>query len=220
MKKLFLAASCLILLTQAILAQDVRVYTNSSFISLNDKLQVILVLQGKHLNVKPQFPDINGFTKISEDATVNMRSQGRETNYLQSYKPTTTGTFTVPSFPVKVGNQMHKTRSLIVKVEPPRSARNNGYKMTDADVSLRIYCDKDKVYFGQPIKTEIQLWVKTSDRRKIRFDSLGIKGMTDRISWPDFREMFQVIPNSAPENVELNGTKYEKHTIIPNLPYS
>ena len=213
MKKLFLAASCLILLTQAILAQDVRVYTNSPFISLNDKLQVILVLQGKHLDLNPEFPDINGFTKISEDAIVNMRSQGRETNYLQSYQPTSTGTFTVPSFPVKVGNRLHKTRSLIVKVEPPRPKGSNGYQITNADISLKMVCDQERVYPGQPIKTEIQLWIKASDRKKIRFDSLGIRGMTDRINWADFREMFQTIPPSNPENVELNGTDYEKHIL-------
>ena len=201
----------MIFLVLNIRAQEVRVYTSSPFISLNDKLQVILVLQGRHTRVVPQFPDIRGFDKIEEEAIVNMRSQGKETNFLQSYKPKSVGTFTVPSFPVKVGDNLHKTRSLIVKVEAAPTGVS--YRKLPVDMSLNLLVDKTEVFLGEPVRLEAHLMVKKADRDRIEYDSYSIRDMVSLIDLPQFKEDRQ--PFSGPEISEtiIDGEAFEKHIL-------
>ena len=211
MKKLLLTGCCLIFFALSIRAQEVRVFTSSPFISLNDKLQVILVLQGKHTRINPQFPDIRGFTKIDDKALVNLRSQGKETNFLQSYKPTAVGTFTVPSFPVKVGDNLHKTRPLIVKVEAPSTSYS--YRKLPVDLYLTADLNKTSVYLGEPVRLEIQLMVKKEDADRIKYDKYSIRDMVDMIYLPQFKEDYQPFTGPEIEEKEIDGVAYEKHIL-------
>ncbi|MEZ4774134.1 MAG: BatD family protein [Bacteroidia bacterium] len=179
MEKRILLVSCLMIFLQMVYGQEIRLFTGKPFITLDEQLQLILIVTGNPLPSTPVFPEMDGFSKVSANAPALSRGQGREIHYVQSYYPLRTGKFTVPSFEVITPSGTKRTRKLLIEVEKPSIL----YKFEDitTQATVRLVFSRDTCFVGDQITAEIRASVTTGKEKFLRFLPVSIEELARQI---------------------------------------
>lgn len=180
MKKRFLLVSCLTIFFQSMFGQEIRLFTGKPFITLDEQLQLILIVTGEPLPSSPVFPEMDGFSKISANVQTNIRGQGREIHYIQSYYPLKTGKFTVLPFEVMTRSGVKYTRKLLIEVEKPSILYKFENITTDATVSLVF--DRDTCFVGEQITAEIRATISTGKEKFLRFLPISMEDIAEKVN--------------------------------------
>lgn len=180
--KLKVVLSFLILLVaQALVAQQISIKTGKKSIALNETFQIQLVVRNGEVKSKGDFPTITGFTKgsISQSQSfqyINGRNSSSIT-YTQHYAPKKVGTFKLKPFSISVNGKETKSPGVTITVGPekytprnnPRSRNTTTYKDLENNTKLKLKINKTEVYRGEPIYATVFISATEQDIALMRF---------------------------------------------------
>ncbi|MEZ4828848.1 MAG: BatD family protein [Bacteroidia bacterium] len=181
MKKRLLLISCLVFFSRIVSGQEIQLYSGKPFITLDDQLQLILIVKGDPLSASPVFPEITGFSRVtSKDLSSLVRRYPEEVHYSQYYHPLKTGKFTVPPFAVATSSGTRMTRKLLVEVEKPSVL--NKFEDVPVDISIAVVPDKNTCYAGEQITAEVIATIADRDLKFVRFLPVSISDIARQAS--------------------------------------
>ncbi|MBA4057216.1 MAG: hypothetical protein C0490_21060, partial [Marivirga sp.] len=232
---LFLA----ILASGAASAQGVQVTLGPDEIGENQTWTITITVQNDRLKSYDNFPEINGFRKRgqSSQSTTNIVNGqiSSSQSVIMTYIPERQGTFTIPSFTLKVNEKPVNVPGKKVKVGPPlqqqqRDPLKNFFdRSTDdffdggdtefvdikEDAFLALTTSKDEVYVGEGFNTTLSFFVSQDNRAPLQFYELGkqladiLKKIKPVTCW---EENFN-IENIEGENVKIAGKDYTQYKV-------
>lgn len=234
--------SLLFILTgfSAAFAQQVQVTLGPDEIGENQPWTITVTVQNDRLKSYDNFPEIKGFRKRgqSTQSTTNIVN-GQITSsqsVIMTYIPMAQGTFTVPSFSMKVNEKAVQVAGKKVKVGPPqrqqqRDPFSNFFDRSPADdffgdgetefvdikedAFLALTTTKDEVYIGEGFNTTLSFFVSQDNRAPLQFFELGrqlaeiLKKIKPTSCW---EENFN-IENIDGESVKINGRDYTQYKV-------
>jgi hypothetical protein len=243
----FLVVFCAISATVAV-AQNasVQIQLGPDEIGENQAWTITLTVLNDRLRSYDNFPDIEGFRKRgtstqSQTSIVNGQMSSSQ-SVVMTYTPTQQGVFTVPSFKIKINDQVFSVTGKKVKVGPPAQQRNNDpfrsffdrdpadsffgrsepeFIDIKEDALLALTTSKDEVYVGEGFTTTLSFLVAESNRAPMQFHDLGkqlgdiLKKLRPGNCW---EENFN-IENIEGEAIEINGKGYTQYKIYQAVYY-
>jgi hypothetical protein len=222
-------------------AQDnIQVTLGPDEIGENQIWTITVTVNNDRLKNYDNFPDIDGFRKRgtstqSQTSIVNGQVSSSQ-GIVMSYSPTKQGTFTIPSFKMKVNDQIISVAGKKVKVgaaaqnqqrDPFRSFFDRdpaddffGRGETEfvdikEDALLALTTSKDEVYVGEGFTTTLSFLVADNNRAPMQFHDLGkqlatiLKKLKPATCW---EENFN-IENIEGELIQVNGKGYTQYKI-------
>jgi hypothetical protein len=223
------------------LAQDnIHVTLGPDEIGENQIWTITVTVNNDRLKNYDNFPDIDGFRKRgtstqSQTSIVNGQVSSSQ-GIVMSYSPTKQGTFSIPSFKMKVNDQIISVTGKKVKVgaaaqnqqrDPFRSFFDRdpaddffGRGETEfvdikEDALLALTTNKDEVYVGEGFTTTLSFLVADNNRAPMQFHDLGkqlatiLKKLKPATCW---EENFN-IENIEGELIQINGKGYTQYKI-------
>lgn len=222
----------------AIQAQTIQIVLGPDEIGENQAWTITVTVLNDRLKSYDNFPDIEGFRKRgtstqSQTSIINGQMSSSQ-SVVMTYLPTKQGTFTVPSFKMKVNDQIFSSNGKKVKVGAPVQ-QNDPFKsffdrdpMNDffgrgetefvdvkEDALLALTTNKDEVYVGEGFTATLSFLVADNNRAPMQFHELGkqladiLKKLRPSNCW---EENFN-IENIEGEQVEINGKGYTQYKI-------
>lgn len=232
---LFLA----ILATDLASAQTVQVVLGPDEIGENQTWTITITVQNDRLKSYDNFPEITGFRKRgqSSQSTTNIVNGqiSSSQSVIMTYIPERQGTFTIPSFTLKVNDKPVNVPGKKVRVGPPlqqqqRDPFKNFFDRSNDDffdsgdtefvdikddAFLALTTSKDEVYVGEGFNTTLSFFVSQDNRAPLQFYELG-KQLADILRkikpvtcW---EENFN-IENIEGENVKIGGKDYTQYKV-------
>ncbi len=232
----------LLLLSAAIVfAQDnIQVTLGPDEIGENQVWTITVTVNNDRLKNYDNFPDIDGFRKRgtstqSQTSIVNGQVSSSQ-SIVMSYLPTKQGSFTIPSFKMKVNDQIISVTGKKVKVGAPAQNQQRdpfrsffdrdpaddffGRGETEfvdikEDALLALTTNKDEVYVGEGFTTTLSFLVADNNRAPMQFHDLGkqlatiLKKLKPATCW---EENFN-IENIEGELIQVNGKGYTQYKI-------
>ncbi len=222
-------------------AQDnIQVTLGPEEIGENQIWTITVTVNNDRLKNYDNFPDIDGFRKRgtstqSQTSIVNGQVSSSQ-SIVMSYLPTKQGTFSVPSFKMKVNDHIISVAGKKVKVgaaaqnqqrDPFRSLFDRdpaddffGRGETEfvdikEDALLALTTNKDEVYVGEGFTTTLSFLVADNNRAPMQFHDLGkqlatiLKKLKPTNCW---EENFN-IENIEGELIQINGKGYTQYKI-------
>jgi len=221
-------------------AQSVQITLGPDEIGENQAWTITVTVQNDRLKSYDNFPEINGFRKRgqSTQSTTNIVN-GQITSsqsVIMTYLPERQGTFTIPSFTMKVNDKPVNVPGKKVKVGTPvqqqqRDPFKNFFdRNTDEffdsggdtefvdvkeDAFLALTTSKDQVYVGEGFNATLSFFVSQDNRAPLQFYELGkqladiLKKIKPVTCW---EENFN-IENIEGENVRINGKDYTQYKV-------
>lgn len=222
-------------------AQSIQILLGPDEIGENQAWTITVMVHNAQLRSYSSFPDIEGFNKRgtstqSQTSVVNGQvstSQG----VAMTYVPARQGIVTVPSFSMKVNNEVVAASGKKIKVGPPvqvqardpfrslfdsRDPFNDPYGRTEPefidikeDALLALSTSKDEVYVGEGFTTTLSFLVADNNRAPMQFHDLGkqlsdiLKKLKPANCW---EENFN-IENIEGESVVIQGKGYTQYKI-------
>lgn len=240
MKQLLFNVVLILLLSsvQYTVAQDIKITLGPDEIGENQGWTITVTVQNERLRSYDNFPDIEGFRKrgTSTQSTTNIVNgqMSSSQSVVMTYLPSKQGTFTIPSFSMKVNDKTINVTGKKVKVGPAVQQRDPFKSFFDRspaddffgreetefldvkdDAFLAITTNKDQVYVGEGFNTTLSFFVSADNRAPLQFYDLA-KQLTDILkkikpngAW---EENFN-IENIEGETVTLNGKEYTQYKI-------
>ncbi|MBT1702980.1 BatD family protein [Chryseosolibacter indicus] len=219
-------------------AQDVKVTLGPDEVGENQGWTITVTVQNERLRSYDNFPDIDGFRKrgTSTQSTTNIVNgqMSSSQSVIMTYFPLRQGTFTIPSFSMKVNDQTINVTGKKVKVGPAVQQRDPFKSFFDSspaddffgreetefvdvkdDAFLAITTNKDEVYVGEGFNTTLSFFVSADNRAPLQFYDLA-KQLTDilkKIKPNDAWEENFNIENIEGETVTINGKEYTQYKI-------
>lgn len=237
--KIFFALIVAILTAGSAQAQSVQVTLGPDEIGENQTWTITVTVQNDRLKSYDNFPEINGFRKRgqSSQSTTNIVNGqiSSSQSVIMTYIPERQGTFTIPSFTLKVNDKPVSVPGKKVKVGPPLQQQqrdpfknffdrstddffdNGDTEFVDIaeDAFLALTTSKDEVYVGEGFNTTLSFFVSQDNRAPLQFYELGkqladiLKKIKPVTCW---EENFN-IENIEGENVKINGKDYTQYKV-------
>jgi hypothetical protein len=228
-------------------AQDnVQIVLGPDEIGENQPWTITITINNDRLKNYENFPEIDGFKKRgtstqSQTSIINGQVSSSQ-SIVMTYLPTRQGTFTIPSFKMKVNDQIFSVNGKKVKVgaavqaqpDPFRSffdrdpaqdffGRSGETEFVDIkeDALLALTTNKDEVYVGEGFTTTLSFLVADNNRAPMQFHNLGpqlAEGMKKLRPGNCWEENFN-IENIEGEHVEINGKGYTQYKIYQGTFY-
>lgn len=218
-------------------AQTVQVTLGPDEIGENQPWTITVTIQNERLKSYDNFPEINGFRKRGQSthSTTNIINGqiSSSQSVIMTYIPTKQGTFTIPSFTMKVNDKPVNVAGKKVKVGPAvqqQQARDPFRSFFDdemdrgdtefvdvkEDAFLALTTNKDEVYVGEGFNTTLSLFISVNNRAPLQFsNNLGqqlteiLKKIKPGNCW---EENFN-IENIEGNLVTMNGKDYMQYKI-------
>lgn len=188
MKRLLIASFCLLCLLSPVSAQEARFFLNQDTLSLDEELEVNVLIVGVRQPSTPDFPQINGFEKKSLRSRRERTNRGVETVFSQTYRPNgEPGTYRLNGFEVRVGGDRYLFPARNLTVQESEFVREN-YLEEEVDAFLDFRLNKSRCFVGEQVVAEAVLFVNAADASKIRLNQEEMTAFDLRINNPDFWE--------------------------------
>lgn len=236
----------LLFLAHMLAAQDnVQITLGPDEIGENQPWTITITVNNDRLKNYENFPEIDGFKKRgtstqSQTSIVNGQVSSSQ-SIVMTYLPTRQGTFVIPSFKIKVNDQIYSVNGKKVKVgaavqTQPDPFRNffdrdpmqDFFGRSDTefvdireDALLALTTNKDEVFVGEGFTTTLSFLVADNNRAPMQFHNLGpqltdvLKKLRPANCW---EENFN-IENIEGEHVEINGKGYTQYKIYQGTFY-
>lgn len=236
----------LLLLAHLVVAQDnVQITLGPDEIGENQPWTITITVNNDRLKNYEKFPEIDGFKKRgtstqSQTSIVNGQISSSQ-SIVMTYLPTRQGTFVIPSFKIKVNDQIYSVNGKKVTVGAAVQAQPDPFRnffdrdpMQDffgrsdtefvdirEDALLALTTNKDEVFVGEGFTTTLSFLVADNNRAPMQFHNLGpqltdvLKKLRPANCW---EENFN-IENIEGEHVEINGKGYTQYKIYQGTFY-
>ncbi len=238
----------IILLFLALAAQgqdNIQITLGPDEIGENQAWTISVTVNNDRLKSYENFPDLDGFRKRgtstqSQTSIVNGQVSSSQ-SIVMTYLPTKQGTFTIPSFKMKVNEQIISVTGKRVKVGPAVQTQRDPFQspfdrdpMNDffgrgetefidikEDALLALTTSKDEVYVGEGFTTTLSFLVADNNRAPMQFHELGkqlsdiLKKLRPANCW---EENFN-IENIEGEHVEIQGKGYTQYKVYQGTFY-
>lgn len=236
----------LLLLAHLVVAQDnVQITLGPDEIGENQPWTITITVNNDRLKNYENFPEIDGFKKRgtstqSQTSIVNGQVSSSQ-SIVMTYLPTRQGTFVIPSFKIKVNDQIYSVNGKKVTVGAAVQAQPDPFRnffdrdpMQDffgrsdtefvdirEDALLALTTNKDEVFVGEGFTTTLSFLVADNNRAPMQFHNLGpqltdvLKKLRPANCW---EENFN-IENIEGEHVEINGKGYTQYKIYQGTFY-
>lgn len=221
-------------------AQQTEIQLGPDEIPLNYAWTISVTVHNGQLRSYDNFPDIDGFQKrgtssSSQTSIINGQVSSAQ-SVIMTYVPTRQGSATVPSFKMKVNDQVISVTGKRIKVGPPAQAQPDPFRsMFDrdafgdffgrdkptefvdvkADAFLALTTSSDEVYVGEGFTATLAFYISENNQPVMRFHDLGtqlaaiVKKLKPANCW---EENFSIETIDG-ESVVLNGKRYTKYKI-------
>ena len=191
MKKYILVSVMLFLsISTVVMAQDVSFVAsvNKHTISINDRLELTLTVNGAQDMGSPELGDLEGFEVLSSGSSSKFSFVNGVMNASKSFVytllPLEEGEITIPSATIDVGGEAYETKPIVVTVTEGRQAQSTQSKTTTSPTSkeqsvspqeeslsdkifIEVTVDKEEVFLGQQVVMIFRLYY-----RDLKFDAL------------------------------------------------
>jgi len=205
----------------------------------NQAWTITVTINNDRLKSYENFPDIDGFRKRgtsnqSQTSIVNGQMSSTQ-SVIMTYTPTKQGLFTIPSFKMKVNDQIISVTGKKVKVGPAVQAQRDPYRnLFDSDPAdnffgrsdtefvdvkedalLALTTSKDEIYVGEGFTATLSFLVADNNRAPMQFHELGkqlseiLKKLKPSNCW---EENFN-IENIEGEHIDISGKGYTQYKI-------
>lgn len=227
-------------------AQDnVQITLGPDEIGENQPWTITIMVNNDRLKNYENFPDIDGFKKRgtstqSQTSIVNGQVSSSQ-GVIMTYLPTRQGIITIPSFKIKVNDQIYSVNGKKVKVGPPVQAQPDPFRSffdrdpvqdffgrsdtefvdIKEDALLALSTNKDEVFVGEGFTTTLSFLVADNNRAPMQFHNLGpqlaevLKKLRPANCW---EENFN-IENIEGEHIEISGKGYTQYKIYQGTFY-
>jgi len=222
-------------------AQSVQIDLGPNEIGENQAWAITITVNNERLRSYDNFPDIDGFQKrgsssSSQTSIINGQVSSSQ-SIIMTYAPTRQGTITIPSFKMKVNDQIYSVTGKKVKVGAPvqvqqtdpfrsffdRDPRDDFFgkgtpEFVDVkeDALLALTTSKDEVYVGEGFTASLSFLVAESNRAPMQFQQkLGqqlaeiLKKLKPANCW---EENFNIEVIEG-EPIQINGKNYTQYKI-------
>jgi hypothetical protein len=204
----------------------------------NQAWTITVTVNNDRLKSYDNFPDIPGFRKRgtsnqSQTSIVNGQMSSSQ-SVIMTYTPSGQGLITVPSFKMKVNDQIISVTGKKVKVGPAVQAQRDPFRSLfedpadnffgrgetefmdiKEDALLALTTSKDEVFMGEGFTATLSFLVADNNRAPMQFYELG-KQLTDilkKIKPGNCWEENFNIENIEGEHIEVNGKGYTQYKI-------
>lgn len=238
LKRSFLIFFLLCCATSALMAQNIQIVLGPNEIGENQAWTITVTVQNERLKSYDNFPDITGFVKrgTSSQSTTNIVNGNISSSQsvIMTYLPSKQGTYTIPTFNMKVNDKSFTVAGKKVKVGPPVQQQRDPFSgFFDRDPSgtanrgepefidlkedafLALTTNKDEVYVGEGFEATLSFFLSEQNQAPFQFYDLN-KQLTDILkklkpanSW---EENFN-IENINAERVTIKGKVYDQYKI-------
>ena len=220
-------------------AQSIEITLGPDEVGENQAWTITVTVQNDRLKSYDNFPDIPGFRKRgqSTQSTTNIVNGqvSSSQSVIMTYLPERQGTYTIPSFTMKVNDKPINVQGKKVKVgQPVQQQQKDPFKnffdrSTDdffdrgdaefvdvtEDAFLALTTSKDEVYVGEGFNTTLSFFVSQDNRAPLQFYELGkqladiLKKVKPVTCW---EENFN-IENIEGESVRINGKDFTQYKV-------
>jgi hypothetical protein len=230
----------LLLTTTAGLSQNIQITLGPDEIGENQAWTITVTVNNERLKSYENFPDIEGFRKrgtssSTQTSIVNGQISSSQ-SIIMTYAPVVQGTYTVPTFNMRVNDKLVSVAGKKIKVGPPvqvQSAdpfrgffdrdpateffgrRETEFVDVKEDALLALTTSKDEVYLGEGFTTTLSFLVADNNRAPMQFYELAkqlseiLKKIKPASCW---EENFN-IENIEGEPIQINGKGYMQYKI-------
>jgi len=221
-------------------AQNIQISLGPDQIGQNQAWTITITVNNAKLNYDNNFPDIEGFQKrgtssSSQTSIINGQISSSQ-SIIMTYTPTKQGIVNVPSFKMKVNDQVLSVAGKKVKIGPPvqvqqtdpfRSffdrdpndffGRSEPTEFVDVkeDALLAFTTNKDEVYVGEGFTATLSFLIADNNRAPMQFHDLGrqlsevLKKLRPGNCW---EENFN-IENIEGEPIKIGNKNYMQYKI-------
>lgn len=218
---------------------NIQISLGPDEIGENQSWTITITVNNDRLKSYENFPDIEGFRKRgtsnqSQTSIINGQMSSSQ-SVIMTYTPMKQGTFTVPSFKMKVNDQFISVTGKKVKVGAAVQAQRDPFRsMFDSDPTdsffgksetefvdikedalLALTTSKNEVYVGEGFTATLSFLVADNNRAPMQFFELG-RQLTDilkKLKPSDCWEENFNIENIEGEHIEVNGKGYTQYKI-------
>jgi hypothetical protein len=220
--------------------QNVQIDLGPNEIGENQAWTITITVNNDRLKSYDNFPDIPGFQKrgtssSSQTSIVNGQMSSSQ-SIIMTYVPLKQGFINVPSFKMKINDQVYSVNGKKVKVGPPVQVQQNDpfrsffdrdpredffsrgtpeFVDVKEEALLALTTNKDEVYVGEGFTATLSFLVADNNRAPMQFHELGkqladiLKKLKPSNCW---EENFN-IESIEGEAVEINGKSYTQYKI-------
>ncbi len=242
LKRSFLIFYLLFVSASASLAQNIQIILGPNEIGENQAWTITVTVQNERLKSYDNFPEITGFRKRgtssqSSTSIVNGNISSSQ-SIIMTYLPMKQGTYTIPTFTMKVNDKSFNVPGKKVKVGPPvqqqadpfssffdrtPSAGRGETEFIDLkeDAFLALTTNKNEVFVGEGFQATLCFYLSEQNQAPFQFYDLN-KQLTDILKklkpancW---EENFN-IENINAERVTINGKVYDQYKIYQAIYY-
>ena len=220
--------------------QGIQIELGPDEIGQNQAWAITVTVNNDRLKNYDNFPDIEGFqkrgTSSSSQTNIINGQMSSSQSIIMTYVPLRPGMVTVPSFKMKVNDQLFSVNGKKVKVGPPvqtqqpdpfRSffdrdptdffGRNSPAEFVDIkeDALLALTTTKDEVYVGEGFTATLSFLIADNNRAPMQFHDLGrqlseiLKKLRPGNCW---EENFN-IENIEGEPIQVGNKRYTQYKI-------
>jgi len=213
-------------------AQEVRIELARKKINLNEFLQIRMLINNEELKQVEDFPEISNFEKAFQVSLEYTNQKGQITQGIeQNYKPKQTGTFTIPSFELRVNGKKATFKGeevLVVKNEKNEDNEEDllaeleeeGQKSIALNISklqdffLLLNVSQKEVFVGEEVNISFALYVAEDAPASLDLYQLDkqltriVRQIRPSKAWEeDYR-----LDTVRTEKLELGKRKYTRYT--------
>ncbi|MBS1952111.1 MAG: Aerotolerance protein BatD [Cytophagales bacterium] len=229
------------LLSGSMFAQQIQIQLGPDEIGLNQAWTISVTVNNTQLKSYDNFPDIEGLqkrgTSSSSQTNITNGQISSSQTIIMTYAPVRQGVVTVPSFKMKVNDQLVSVSGKKIKVGAPVQAQQNdpfrsffnrdpfedffGRKQPTEfvdikeDALLALTTNKDEVYVGEGFTATLSFLIAENNRAPMQFHDLGkqLSEILKKIKPTNCWEENFNIENIDGELIEVNGKRYTQYKI-------
>jgi hypothetical protein len=221
-------------------SQSIQIELGPDEIGLNQAWTITITVNNDRLKSYDNFPEIEGLQKrgtssSSQTSIINGQMSSSQ-SVIMTYAPTKQGVVNVPSFKLKVNDQVFSVTGKKVKVGPPQQAQQNDpmrsffdrdpsdffgrsqpteFVDIKEDALLALTTNKDEVYVGEGFTATLSFLIADNNRAPMQFHDLGkqlsdiLKKLKPANCW---EENFN-IENIEGEHIQIGNKGYTQYKI-------
>lgn len=239
MKRIFFLLAGVLIFSYA-RAQGIQIELGPDEIGQNQAWTITVTVNNDRLKNYDNFPDIEGFqkrgTSSSSQTNIINGQMSSSQSIIMTYVPLRQGMVTVPSFKMKVNDQLFSVNGKKIRVGPPvqvqqtdpfRSffdrdpadffGRSQPTEFVDIkeDALLALTTNKDEVYVGEGFTATLSFLIADNNRAPMQFHDLGkqlseiLKKLRPGNCW---EENFN-IENIEGEPIQVGNKRYTQYKI-------
>ena len=165
-----LFTSFLLLITVSMQGQQVRAYLSNERVRVGDELIVHVEIKGFHKEARPLFPILKEGSKKGDTQELSLQG-GSLTIYSQAYVFKDTGTVNIPSFEVRLDEEVINSGDMIARILPAPPKPDANIELPA--ISLEVLFDRDTVYLGEQVRLKMVLVVPEEEKGNVRISDFA-----------------------------------------------